>query len=344
MDVVSVRRFGFDGTVIILRCEDKDILRFADSYLGPFFPTGHANFATWSVEISAEESSWVAARDAHRDACQHRPITMRTTPYTCWCESKEGIWSVSQSDPDTNGPTFYWTIDMARRESTLSVLPKHVESRYMVARLVRSILMFEALGRGWIQLHASCFAVDDTGVLILGSKRAGKTTFLLEAIRGLGADYISNDRTLVYFQNARSRVCGLPHSVAVRRDLLTKYDLEAHSIYYFQTDLEAKVRFLCTDICEKFGCRVVTGIDIRAIVFPQYRASAPSFRILSEDETRRRLKGFWLSKLCEFQPFWDRFSRPQEPSWPKALPVAYQVDFTENGVRQFLRHVVYENG
>jgi hypothetical protein len=67
--------------------------------------------------------------------------------------------------------------------------------------------------RGLHALHASAFTYNETGVLVAGWARSGKTTSLL-AFMARGAAYIGDDR--VYLQTEDNRLYGLPSPVALR--------------------------------------------------------------------------------------------------------------------------------
>lgn len=64
-------------------------------------------------------------------------------------------------------------------------------------RVVREFAMSEARERGSLLLHASALAITGCGVVVAGPKRSGKTTVLLQALRGEGAEFVSNDRVVL---------------------------------------------------------------------------------------------------------------------------------------------------
>jgi hypothetical protein len=92
-------------------------------------------------------------------------------------------------------------------------------TRTALMRVVREVGMIHARRR-CLLLHASCFAIDGQGVLVLGAKGAGKTTLLLHALLDGAARYVTNDRVLVSEGPGGLVVTGVPTIVTVRANSL----------------------------------------------------------------------------------------------------------------------------
>lgn len=74
-----------------------------------------------------------------------------------------------------------------------------------------TLINFAALSKDVLPLHASAFTIDDTGVLITGWSKGGKTETLLEAARR-GARYVGDE--WVYL-TPEGRMFGLPEPIRV---------------------------------------------------------------------------------------------------------------------------------
>ena len=79
--------------------------------------------------------------------------------------------------------------------------------------LLMDIVRFSFLAKRYIPLHASAFRYEQTGVLVMGWARGGKTEALL-AFANQGAEYVGDEWVLLSADGAT--MYGLPVSVAIR--------------------------------------------------------------------------------------------------------------------------------
>lgn len=90
-------------------------------------------------------------------------------------------------------------------------------------RTVRTLLRLRLHEMGWSPLHSAACSLDGVAACIVGPKRAGKTATLLNLARLRGAQFISNDKTLIRDSGSQVWVCGLPFRVSVRQDVRASY-------------------------------------------------------------------------------------------------------------------------
>lgn len=92
--------------------------------------------------------------------------------------------------------------------------------RIALLRLIREFAGGRFPDRGAMALHASSLSCGETGVLICGPKRAGKTSLLTYLLKDRDSRYIANDRSLVFRgAGATWSLSGIPTVVSVRADL-----------------------------------------------------------------------------------------------------------------------------
>lgn len=103
-------------------------------------------------------------------------------------------------------------------------------ARIALLRVVRELATDAALERGGLFLHASAFAMEGGGVLVVGPKGAGKTTLLAQALAGGAARYVSNDRVLVEFGDHGVRLRGMPTVVTVHGRTLKMFPVSRHRL------------------------------------------------------------------------------------------------------------------
>ena len=68
-----------------------------------------------------------------------------------------------------------------------------------------------------IELHASCVANDDAGLVLLGPSRCGKSTLAMALIK-MGFRFLSDDRTFCSMKHGKLLAWGLPRPLKLRRD------------------------------------------------------------------------------------------------------------------------------
>ncbi len=127
-----------------------------------------------------------------------------------------GLDSVSGTFHDSELEVFYSADIERRRIEVIAAAPRDA-TRIALLRVVREIAMDHFVKRGWIPLHASAYSFDGRGVLVVGPKRAGKTSLLMHALGSPLSRPISNDRVIVgQSSNGTPWLEGLPTVVRIR--------------------------------------------------------------------------------------------------------------------------------
>lgn len=101
----------------------------------------------------------------------------------------------------------------------ISVLAKKSQpsARIAVLRIMREIASAHMCLSNWLPLHAAAVAHDQQAILILGERRAGKTTLSLQLLSHLACSFISNDRVFVDVSATPApAVHGIPGVINVR--------------------------------------------------------------------------------------------------------------------------------
>ncbi len=87
-------------------------------------------------------------------------------------------------------------------------------------RLLRGLLIREAMACGYELMHAACVCNGDTGVLIAGPKHAGKTTLAIELMR-TGFGLVANDKVLLEHRDGAVLAIGATTAVGIRAGTLS---------------------------------------------------------------------------------------------------------------------------
>lgn len=95
-------------------------------------------------------------------------------------------------------------VEVHRPARTILVRNPNVHGLFVdTYRVIRQVLLADALDRGYIPLHAAGVDYDGMAVAIVGDRGAGKTT-LSAALCRRGGRYLGNDKLLVHPGNGRA--------------------------------------------------------------------------------------------------------------------------------------------
>lgn len=171
----------------------------------------------------------------------------------------------------------------------------------MAVRVVRAVAERVLLKAGWAPLHAACALLPRRGgILLLGSRGAGKTTTLLHLLAGRPpAALVANSALFVIENGQHYRARALPASVAIRSTMVRAFPPLGAAL---TTPLHAALpesdgagaspsdeRLLVNsaDLARCLGTTVLPEVDISAIVVVDHREkAAPAWRGATASEAR----------------------------------------------------------
>jgi hypothetical protein len=160
--------------------------------------------------------------------------------------------------------------------------------RLLLMRVIREYAMGAAQQIGGRFLHASAVAADGQALIITGPRGAGKTSLLTCLLKQEGAGYLSNDRVLVNFEEAGTRLQGMPTVVSMRDGTLDLFPTLRDSLQAsrFNSRLTlagsraasgsmnrarrpGKQGVSPAQYCALMNCRPVCKAAAAALIFPQ---------------------------------------------------------------------------
>ena len=95
--------------------------------------------------------------------------------------------------------------------------PSHVLE---VLQVVRGLLLGALTSAGVVPIHGAVCIINDVGVLLVGEKGAGKTSFLLSALRSFPkSTFVTNDKAIVLREESLT-LFGLPYAVGIGKGTL----------------------------------------------------------------------------------------------------------------------------
>lgn len=283
---------------------DYELLNWVTEYSEPFFCKCELP-PEWRIELCLDTSDYAKAEKE----VQQKQINTKLHTYPSLMTSfiydeRQRCYYVTQQDPDILG--IEWKIKITTDEKSVKVyIAKNSdETKYVIARVLRSVLMGLARTSGWMLLHASCAKNLSGGVLCVGDKGAGKTAVMLSVLSMPGGGYVSNDRLMIKKVDCDYIAAGLPYSPAIRKSAFISLGIcTINSSYIFQTS-EHKIRFLTRELCDLLNVNACEKVKIGKLYIPQY--GEPVYvKNASKAELITALKRAVISNICDFQPVWD---------------------------------------
>ena len=192
MSVLRVNRSDVD---IYIAAEDAALLNRIADLLQPYFTT--------TLAATRSDASWVVCLDSTsleslgpRGSFEVDVVTPQGEPareYRIYEESR--LIYISEPKDDA------WKIQHA-------------------ARLVRVLVRFAFSEKGMLFLHGGMIRYKGKGIVLLGSKRAGKTSSILTMLHQANAQFVTNDDIGIVLRQEKLFGAGWPRAISVRKDTL----------------------------------------------------------------------------------------------------------------------------
>ncbi len=195
------------------------------------------------------------------------------------------------------------------QEKNLNVIVYELLSGHALElfRLIRGIFIAYAERSGkYIRGHAAGIKINNEVFLILGSKGAGKTSFLTTALKtGANVSLITNDKCLI---DREGNIWGLPYAVTISPESI--YDCpEIQLRDTVGTTETGKHMFWPSKFASAFGAGILQGGKLNAIIVPSIdllkdkvciskltlAESIPYIELLYQDKDKMNPK--WLIEL-----------------------------------------------
>lgn len=187
-------------------------------------------------------------------------------------------------------------------------------------RAIRNLTVSQWLGAGALHLHAGALKILNRGVLLLGDRRAGKTTQVCHLLDRGSAHFVSNDRVCLFPDGT---LAGLPVSVNLRLDTQRQFEAiqfgerstSAH--HNVSSDRPAEdVSLSPTEFVKRLGATINPGFALTDIfhLHRDDRAEGVMFSSVGPEQIKNLLLQNALDNIDAAQPFWSATdSRPDQP-------------------------------
>ncbi len=208
------RPYVWPSLRIVAESTDHAHLDWLDEFLKPSFGTEGGCSGDYTVRLVRDSERYRQASEACLADGDIDVFVQDTSVVRLPAVKVRGHWAVF----DKNYRAVYCVGDL---DSPVEIIHPGTSPavRGGLMRVVRELAMNHAIAEGDYILHAACVRLDQRGVIIAGPKGAGKTTLLVHLLGAKNAQYVTNDRLLVYTEDGSAKVRGVPTIVCLREEL-----------------------------------------------------------------------------------------------------------------------------
>lgn len=304
MPSLDLSRAGF---TIRVETADRADCEWLDENLAPSFSSAFAGPAARLVTKCVDPAR-------HRGLLDRGPASP-VAQVTCFgFDGHAGTCTLWNATPTTlydDELDVFYKLDGEGRRVEVVAPSARPSTRIALLRLVREYATHHLAAEGAVQFHAAALGHDGRGMLIVGPKRAGKTSLLIHGLGESGSTFIANDRAVVS-RDARDgwRLGGMPTVISIRPgtvELLPRPGFSAARRWSARMTLSealaAPVDFPPASasqplsisprqLCHALGVGRVESVPLRAIVFPRVDAGRDGLHVerLEADEAGQRLR------------------------------------------------------
>jgi len=200
---------------------------------------------------------------------------------------------------------------IGRKDQLVLITGQSGPPPYLAAvRAIRNLTVSEWLGAGALHLHAAALKIQKRGVLLLGDRRAGKTTQVCHILdRGI-ASFVSNDRVCLF---PDGNLAGLPVSVNLRLDTQRQFqaihsgECPASNPHNVSSDRPAEDMSLSpAEFVTRLGVSIHPGFVLTDVfhLHRDERAVGVKLAAVGYEQIKSLLLKNSLENIDSTQPFW----------------------------------------
>lgn len=168
-----------------------------------------------------------------------------------------------------------------------------------LVKIIRFLLLqdYES-NEGFIRAHCASIYWEDKGILLIGGKGAGKTSFFINSLRNENVKMITNDKALI---DLKSRVYGLPYAVSIDKKSIK----DIPEISYLSKRITDKKKYLYwpNEFSNFFNNKIITSHKIDYILNVKIDFNNEKIRVHS-DNLPIPFKSILFKDIDRNSPYW----------------------------------------
>ena len=190
-----------------------------------------------------------------------------------------------------------------------------------VLRVIEDLILNEVQNSGAVVVHASATVTSNRATLVIGNKKAGKTTSLCRLLNGFESKKMANDNLCLRILNGDLVARGWPSFFKVSVATLVSNpqlygDFPSFAKDTLDSDLDLwsvyeKVALFPAQVAMRFGTTICPEAPCSAFVFPEFNAAHPV-----------RVSRIGMDEVAQELPeFLQGCKNPNHPEWLHLNPV-----------------------
>ncbi len=323
--------FEYQGVSLGLGTDDAALLDWFSGFFSGYFTvttSDRTDAAVYSSQDRAvfdrlKEQATAHGRPRSDDEIEYDVDDQNRLVYSCKAERKTG--DVVES---------CFVLSRPGRRVLVACPGAPEDRRDTVKRSLRNTMKLLFMEKGWIPFHSAACVWNDTGICILGSKFAGKTSTLVNLLARPGAKLVTNDNLFLRDAGSRLEGCGFPNKAGLRIGALAAYPRLMEWVetttdsFYRQIDVQSvrdilattpadelgsrpeRIVLLSTELAEQFDVPIEHVADIRLFLVVHFDPSLERSRLVpltDRQQIRDALEPSFRSLRKEKQDFLQGF-------------------------------------
>ena len=306
------------GSSVCLKADRKEFIDFTDLYFDRYFERSADMSVDFVVDVNSDAGAFSAL---WKTLPLNHAISVGEAQLIKLRPNLEIlIQQCSELQPSLMSLLL---IDKERSHVTLMLPGSNPVLRYVPMRLVRLLISVLLLRQGRLAFHGACIVKAGVGLCLLGGKRSGKTTTMINALLNGNYDFLSNSRIIVERVHGVWRAYGPPIAAGIRVGTLRHFDslqrlftnyTELHddnhefsreSLQHPETRLYVKPQ----QLAKLLQCSITPRAPIKCFVVPEISATVRESTLVPMPllEANSRLAKQWLAEMLPEQRYWNDF-------------------------------------
>lgn len=207
--------FTHGEVTVRVECDDRAVLQWLEEFLTPWLIVDAARAPDVTVALRRDPSAYAAllARGPRPGGGMAGGFAFDSglVELPWWSAPDDGLVAFEEA------AALFYCRDAAATRVELLIAAEQLDHRVCLLRAVREYFVSHAWRADAAVVHGAALSVGDGGIAIAGAKHAGKTTLLIQLLRGARTALVANDRIVVSSAGDALTVRGIPTVVQVRR-------------------------------------------------------------------------------------------------------------------------------
>lgn len=166
-----------------------------------------------------------------------------------------------------------------------------------IVKIVRFLFLYPIENKqDYIRAHCAVFNYKNKGILLIGNRGSGKTSFLLNSLKSNDINFVTNDKALIHNSG---KIFGLPYAVSLPK--ISMKDIPEINRISTRTTILNKYLYWPKEFCDFFSTNIITDCFIDYIFLTNINFSNENIEIKRYDYDIAKII---FSDVDKNSPYW----------------------------------------